>query len=1169
MINLRFRPSLVVFVNEEGRQICAYLKQIVQLTQFDELLHQGIALIQVTALEERDQSDPVDKVRVHFGQVECIPVGQAFPEDEELPDASADLQDVISASINRIQLDTVLYEISREYPVPETRPQVYIVGNARSRALREIHQMIQREVRRRFFATEICYILDAFEHTGQGDVQAGEDPTLPNLRDPYWLREDVPNFCFFYEQYLAFPNPRTVTREESHYAAAESLFVLISTGITPEPRFENFLQPPPRLTTYTNVGSMNTTLLIFPREAALTFASARLGSTLVKQWLDDLNRELLPEKRRRDLQGQARRDVAEIEGWLEEKELRPGASEEKRKGRGKREIVESTRDLNRWPTLGILREENPTLPMRTVTQQQEVLRELEDQSVALFRLFHFREVEQEVRRYRKRPDIWIRLVDQRGRRAIEAYYEWDQIASGAWEAAGERVQAEAQQEIDRLWSSRQNGIHGFEMAKTYVDAFDEHLVRVIDHLGRLRVAHQQNYTESLEHFERLSKGEWLARPNALNAREGAGAPAQASPTGGREAVSASAAEGGGGSGVANVGIAGHQHLSPREVRLVDRLERRILWLQDQVPSIPTQCAISLPFLLALALASQALYPQEGTFFLIAFTIGVGLLIGLVNGLFWGRYWKKVREAKKDLLRFYCRHFAHRCEVREDALRLRVTIPLRRRIMGLRERLDNIAAFIGDVQARLDAIARRTQRDLFNTPSGARDIYVANGERLQRRNKNTLEDLAHQVMQQRENRPLEPWHRSLLEIKERLIETFRTEQPSILEMSEDDACRRIDTFVRDVTRGYLHGSLDNIQRALANSAIWSEARDRACSPLYQALVGIRQPQLFFVCGQASLLVPLRAHQSRGAQMNWPGDAIPVCISDRHDWVLFASFFCGGTPPALNPEILFPPRRFVPPPDRESIATETADAEIEDIPEAARFAFGSEAEDETGERFNTPDRFSFHAAAGEAGFPKPHSSAPQGPGTNVEESEREAPASGLNGSVADDLSSPEPRFPAPQEPEEGEELATPRRRNGLPEVSDAHLNAFLQQIPLHIIGIKGAQRQMEQYLAERQPTPAQIRDWERELGILSKQVFRDPGQARQRRAVQAIHGVLRTAVEESRAAEIGGTEAGLEENDDTPPRGTPVVQRESGSALPLPVEEEDVQAPPLFSSWEKDL
>lgn len=954
-IGLRFRPSLVIFVDEPGRQICEQLKQIVKLTQFETVLHQCIALIQVKV---KDMAATSTQSRVSFDQAIPVPLSENFPpDDDDMPVGPAELEELIAASLTSIQLNKRLLQIrDAAYPVPETRPQIYIVGSAGSQALRVVYQMIQTELRRQFFATEVCYILDAYEAAQSGTVRFEEDLVPPQPNDPYWQGDDVPNFCFFYENYLRYPVPSTITLKESHYAAAESLFALIATGITPEPGFANFMRSPARLTSYSNVGSMSTTLLIFPHEAALTFSSARLGSELVEQWLDDLNRELLPEEDRRRLQRQARSDVEKIERWIKDTELRPAANEDVRKvaDEDNPEIIENEGELNRWPTLHILKDKLPTQSERDHIQSQSLLRDLEDQVGELFQRFHFSEVEQEARRYRKRPDIWVRLVDQRGQRAVEAHYEWNQIATRAWEATSICVQDEIQYRVDTLWSDRKNGILGFEMARTYVDAFDDQMVKLQDRLIRLRGIHRQSYIESLDRFEQLSIGEWLHLPGIQNnqGNENAGA-TQASPTmGGVSTPGPVPAGGASGSGapVAS-GAATHWHLPAREVQIVDQMERRILWSQEQVPSIPTQFAISLPFLLALVLASLAIYPQGDLLVTGEVALGSGLLIALGNGLFWRRYWDKVKKAKKDLLRFYRRHFAYRSEVREDALRLLVMVPLRRRVMAMRERLDNIAAFLGGVRSRLDESSQQIRHNFFSTPSGVRDIYIVNGERLQRRGRNTLEDLAAQVTHLRENGPV-PWHRTLSGIKEHLIELFR--QQSMIEMTEDDAWRQIDTFAREITRRYLHGQLVDIQRALENRDIWSEARERAGSPLYQALVGFRKPELFFVCGNPAILTPLSGARTGDLSLNgnsarktvkWPFDAIPVSISDHHNWVLFIAFFKGGTPPALDPAILFPPQRNQSSPDDDPVlATEGMDLEEEDITSSGSLPFSPTLDDD---------------------------------------------------------------------------------------------------------------------------------------------------------------------------------------------------------------------------------
>ncbi len=165
-------------------------------------------------------------------------------------------------------------------------------------------------------------------------------------------------------------------------------------------------------------------------------------------------------------------------------------------------------------------------------------------------------------------------------------------------------------------------------------------------------------------------------------------------------------------------------------------------------------------------------------------------------------------------------------------------------LAMRERLENISAFIGAVQFQLEQGYGQVRRDLFSTPSGVRDIYVANGERLQNQRRNTIEDFADQVTRMRESRPVEEWHRSLRELREHLIESFRALPQSIIEMDVDQARDHIHAFTSDITSAYLHGPLVDGRRALDKYEVWQEALYRARSPLYRAEVGIREPQMLF-------------------------------------------------------------------------------------------------------------------------------------------------------------------------------------------------------------------------------------------------------------------------------------------------------------------------------------
>ena len=901
-IDLRFRPSLIIFVDDAGEQICEYFKQIIQMTQFDEIVQQCIALIQVTTDDK--QSAPDKESDASFFKAKPIPVvGEQFPEfDPDMPTEPDDLDELLARSIRSVWLGRRLIEIGDAgYPVPNPRPQIYIVGDAHSTSLRAVHQVVREQLRRRGFTTLVCYVLDAYEARAGGVPSIGGDPLLDQQSTAYWLQHDVPDFCYFYEDQVTYPVPRTVTQPESHYAVAESLFALIAAGITPEPIFEQFMKLDSNLTSYTNVGSLGTTLIIFPHEAALEFCSASLGHKLLQQWLNDINRELLPENERKKLQDRAYADVAQMQQWIVDKPLRPYANETEQKVARRGKQREENERVHRWPSLDILNQDNHPISARALIQQRGLHIDIRNHTQTLFKLFQFADVEGDVRGGRKRPDAWTRLVYHRSGRAVDVYQEWNQVASQAWDAAGQRIGAEVKQAVDALWSRRGYGIYGFEMAKTYVEAFDEHLTKLQDRLIRLREVHERGYEEQLDEFEELADGEWLPSQDAanINMQSAAGVTqvgpgiqgaANAQATGGTNAL----VNAGGGNTATRP--ATHQHLTAHEEDIARNLESRITWLQEQVPSITTQIAISLPIILAVVLAGQALYPQGELFYTLSLTAVSVVIIGIMNWLFWRRYQKRVEEGRKDLLRFYRAHFAHRCEQREDALRRLVMVPLRRRVLAMRERLDDIALFIESVQNELDMRAQRVRRQLFSGPSGARDIYIANGERLQKQRRNTIEDFDGQITRQRENSPVEEWHRTLQEMRERLIESFRTDTQSIIEMTAEQAREHIYNFTSRITVAYLHGPLSDIQRALDNNDVWKDALDRAQSPLYQAQVGIREPQLLFVCGQGADL----AH----GEKHWPTNATPVLISDHHHWVLIAALFRGGSPPAFDPDTLFP-------------------------------------------------------------------------------------------------------------------------------------------------------------------------------------------------------------------------------------------------------------------------
>src|SRR6266487_842320 len=902
-INLRFRPGLVIFVGESGRHIREQLQDIACFAQLDSVLYQSIALLEVDA--GSDQATP-------------FPLGPQFVEGASVQQEDT-LARLIEDALKDVQANKRILEIiAAGYPVPNPRTQIYIVGDATEHWLAHVLQVVHHRLEKSGFNTLICYVLSAFkmmQHTGPLRAIGKTGPIVEETAAPTsaggisdWSQRDLANYCYLYEDMLTYPVPTFVKEFESYHAAAEALFTLIATGLTTEPFFEEMMRLGSPFNTYENVGSLSTSLISFPRAALLEYCSARLGVALMGQWLCDLQVQTISENKRRELQQRARGVARDIESWIIDSEERPLANGEKR-GSGKIEIIEECK----WPNLNILirqaRQSKEDLPASNTALQEQrasgddqarLHKKLEEETLSLFELFWSKEVEREYKRLRRpRFDAWTKLVYQQAGKAIEAYRDWERAARAAWEAASDRVSNNIRLVVDRLWSGDDSG---FEQATIYVNELDAKLSRIADRQSHWREAHERDYEEYLNEVEHAARGPWTVDDDDTNIIDGvAGGPAQAGPTmGGRGAgIAASTAASAGGSGIigTNTTIGGsHQHLPLREERLANQLEQRIHWLQDQIPEISTQSAVALPFILSLVLAMLA-SGVPATLPGIAMSAGIALLmVGILHLLFRLSHQKKVEEAKEDLLTFYRRYYAHLCEQREDLCRTVFMGPLRRRVQSMRDKLEDLQSFIKDIQSDLERRATQTQHRLFNSPGGVRDIFIANGERLQRDKKNTLEDFAGQVTKLRVKEPVAEWHQAPQDMKKQLIKMFRGQNESIMEMSAQRALEQIYRFATNVTQPYFKGPLVDLQLALDKEDIWREALDRAENPLYRARVGVREPQFRFICGRAPDI-------SRGTRYI-PNDAHPVHISYAHEWVLIAAFFRGGLPPALAVNTLFP-------------------------------------------------------------------------------------------------------------------------------------------------------------------------------------------------------------------------------------------------------------------------
>lgn len=894
-IDLRFRPSLIIFIDKAGRQICQHFKEIMSMTNLDEVLHQSIALLQVE--EGADEAIP-------------CPLKDDFPEDNDLPTQPGPLDELVASMLTNVRLHRRIKEIrDASYPVPDPRPQIYIVGEATSPWMAYVLRVVQQQLAALSMNTLVSYVLSAYRKVPRTvslytDAYDHDDPLALLGGSSYWEGRALPNFCYIYED-MRYPAHTAVSESESYYAGAEAIFTLISTGITPEPVFQRYMQINPNPVRYDNVGSMSTSLVIFPRETLLTYCSSLLGIALMQQWRRDLE-DVLAEDIRRKRQRQAQKDIEDIEQWIKDIYPRPNANNRENLQRIRwykrnKQIVE---EVSKGPSLHILTLPHHPVSERAFNAQQEVHRRWRGQTATLFSLFQRENVAEEAKKRRQRPDTWTDLVYQRGGRAVETFAAWDKASLLAWQEANGRINAEIKRTIDQIWVERNKG---FEQARTYIDEFDDQLARLQDQLIHLRRVHEEDYKNDLDKFEVLADGEWTileTASNLLDTTLGGGGAGQATPRMGGQSSATAQAPGSiggptivGGSPPNPAGAAAtYQHLPPREEQIARGLEQRVIWFQEQVPSIPTQIAISIPFLLAIVLFILAIFPALPFLVDGGITVLCAIVIALGNWAFWWRYQKKVEIAREYLLKFYRRHYAYKCEKREDDYRVILIAPFRLRVLAIREKLDDLHTFITDIQNGLHEQATDVQRNFFNSPSGGRDVFVANGERLQRSRRNTIEQFAVQVNVKRMKEPLEEWHRTPQDIKEVLIESFQHLPESIIEMDDEHARQHIYQFTRGIIAQYLCGDLTNIRFALDKEDVWHEVLDQVQNSLYRAQVGAHEADLKFVCGREPDIVIGAPHLPEGTRA--------VLLSDHHDWLLVAAFFRGGSPLAIDADILFP-------------------------------------------------------------------------------------------------------------------------------------------------------------------------------------------------------------------------------------------------------------------------
>jgi hypothetical protein len=871
LISLQFRPSLIIFVGEAGRRIRELLIPDTLPIYLDQALHQSVLALQVTT----------EGPHANIDSATPFPIGDVSG-DPDTPTQQGPLRDVISRSLRSVQLDRRRSAaIGAGYSVPNPRTQIYIVGemsggNAHwmARVLRVVHE----EVRRNQLDLPICYFLNCYE------PQADHSATLYkplDVRGLNWSDYEIADFSYIHQHLITYPFQVFLSPDEVRYATAEALLGLVATGVPSIPDFESEIRLPVNLEKYSSrVGSLSTSLVMFPRLAALRYCSTELSAALLQKWYTDLNTANISHNERQQMHDRVADTVRRTAGWIRDSVPRPGIEE------------------HLAPSLAILRQTGTAQSARQI----ELCRQLDDYSRDLFRAFSYDDVSHEHRRLRG-TQTWAAIASKRFGKAAAHYANWERQAKNAWDAASGRVGDEIKQIVDNLWPVSNNG---FEMARIYVIGLENRLTRLAEDITRWRQEHGTVYTDQLSQLEREAEDErWSLEPddpNIQGTEQAAGG--QVTPTMGGQGpvIPLNLPTGAQATGM-NVADLLHnrrtasslQRMPGHEGEVALNLGRRASWKQKQVPSIPSLVSFG------------ALTWMTFAFFLWTLPLALVLQIGInvlfvatctttSTFLYISRY-RDVIHAREDILELYSQYYLHECQRREDLLRIGLLRTLRARIERIRDRLEKWGVFLSQESHNLSQRADSINKELFTGPAGTRDIFIANGERLQSQGRHTLNMIAGHVTQARLHQPLQPWHRTLDDMRTELLRTFRTLPESLLEMREERVIEHINAFTENIIRGYLTGPLVDISLALGKDEIWREVLDRVRKPLYSARAGIRDPQLLLICGSTQDLIRSRAHIPPGA----------ITVQTRSgEWLLAMAFFRGGEPTALNANELFLPK-----------------------------------------------------------------------------------------------------------------------------------------------------------------------------------------------------------------------------------------------------------------------
>jgi hypothetical protein len=872
-VSLQFRPTIIIFVGATGETIqgqdtgtsrgsskTVYEHFCNLCIGLDEVLYQGVGLIAVGEGAMRAKPLPIK---------ELPPDMQA--EEDEFPR-------LLAAVMHRIQSERCRQCIEDAgYPV--MHPQIYIVGQTTSAWISQVAEWVSTELSKDRLSTLVYYVLIDFPRyrgTNSKIPQQSSAPVWP--ADLCSQKGAMPrvNFCYMYEEL----GQRQTFLEEAdiRYAVAESLFGFVATGLTSSPTFIEATQISSGITDIdSRIGSLGTSMIKFPRTTVEAYCTYEHSIEITDYWISTIQ-----------LGGQSRKQQEELRTQAHENAYRDA-----------QRIRDDLADQQDWPD-----EDGHFLSSLALFQDGDRVGQLEAASERIFQYYIYEDIADNV----NEQVGWSVITRRREPQAAVALRAWQNIAETIWVEAGQILQQRIGRTVDELWFLDTSGI---VLAKAYVDHLDDALKRVRDRFSEWRQDHRDNYDHELGLLQERSRGSWIVPPRASNilGDRGEGVGPKAKPTAGSALsnptdsamqtdmpLTFDAHTGLGGMSLPNTSAAPPQQpesssrLPEREQTIVRNLGARIDWMRSQVPSIGSLMAIGImavPPLVLLTLTLPPLSRLAAPLAALFSFIGWAALTVAISWLFRKKSQQRLYAAEQDLLRAYCLYYAYRCKWWEDQLRVVILSPLIGKVRRMRVRLEDMQGFIGRIANELRQSAALSEAELFDSPSGLRDVFVGHGELLSRRGYGYgLANFNREVRRRRHLNPAEAWHRTPDQINAHLREFLAQSNGSIIDLDEIQLEEHIRAFCHKMVVSYLKDGLVDIGAALSAEAnrgkqVWQKALGNSTvlyRPYNNAL------ELIYINGRDE-------HRATVPAPAIPTSATMICTTHR-EWLLVARFWTGG-------------------------------------------------------------------------------------------------------------------------------------------------------------------------------------------------------------------------------------------------------------------------------------